>query len=76
MKWMDWSSIDRLVLYNGDGSKSTDRVLGFTDGWTVKAGIGHQFNEKLSLVVRFSGIAELVEATLITTPLRPVVLTL
>lgn len=49
VKWVDWSVIDRLVLVGDDGEAITNRKLGFKDGWTVKAGIGHQFNEKLAL---------------------------
>ncbi|GHB30726.1 long-chain fatty acid transporter [Pseudovibrio japonicus] len=51
VKWMDWSVIDRLTLVYDDalGGVSTDRDLGFKDGWTVQAGIGHQLTEKLAL---------------------------
>lgn len=49
VKWMDWSVIDRLVVTNASGSKTTNRVLNFKDGWTVKAGVGHKLNDKLSL---------------------------
>ncbi|MFS8182648.1 OmpP1/FadL family transporter [Pseudovibrio denitrificans] len=49
VKWMDWSVIDRLVVTNADGNMTTNRVLNFKDGWTVKAGIGHKLNDKLSL---------------------------
>ncbi len=49
VKWMDWSVIDRLVLVDETGAAKTDRKLGFKDGWTVKAGIGHQLTDKLSL---------------------------
>ncbi|KZL14809.1 Long-chain fatty acid transport protein precursor [Pseudovibrio sp. Ad37] len=49
VKWMDWSVIDSLVLTDAKGDKKTDRALNFKDGWTVKAGVGHKLNEKLSL---------------------------
>jgi len=49
VKWMDWSVIDRLVVTDSKGDVKTDRKLSFKDGWTVKAGVGHKLNDKLSL---------------------------
>ncbi len=49
VKWMDWSVVDRLIVVDAKGDLKTDRKLAFKDGWTVKAGIGHQYNEKLAL---------------------------
>ncbi|QUS54970.1 OmpP1/FadL family transporter [Pseudovibrio brasiliensis] len=55
VKWVDWSVIDVLSVdsfhpVSGAAEGETvHRKLNFKDGWTVKAGIGHALNEKVSL---------------------------
>jgi long-chain fatty acid transport protein len=62
VKWVDWSSLD-VIAFCPTSAKScnpysperaTSLNLMFQDGWTVSAGIGHQFNEHLSGSVQVS----------------------
>ena len=47
VKWTDWSQLQRIPFYNG-GAEITSLDLGYRDGWTVTAGIGHKFNDQWS----------------------------
>ncbi len=53
VKWTDWSVLDRISVDvaspGGPIPTKVERGLGYTDGWTVEAGIGHQLTDKLSL---------------------------
>lgn len=46
IKWTDWSVLDTLNL-NAGVFMSQNRYF-YKDGWTVSAGIGHQFNDMVS----------------------------
>lgn len=58
VKWVDWSSIDRVSFVNDSGAIYAGRFLPgqevtalnlyFKDGWTVSGGVGHKFNEQWS----------------------------
>lgn len=52
VKWTDWSVMDQLDYSLGTplpGVYSPQRdVYNWKDGWTVQAGVGHSFNEKVS----------------------------
>ncbi|MTI45626.1 hypothetical protein E1178_18640 [Roseibium hamelinense] len=45
VKWVNWSSVEELTVANAAGALTVDRFLGYKDGWTVRAAIGHQFND-------------------------------
>lgn len=47
VKWTDWSQLQRIPFYNS-GVEITSLDLGYRDGWTVTAGIGHKFNDQWS----------------------------
>lgn len=47
IKWTDWSQLQRIPFYNS-GVEITSLDLGYRDGWTVTAGIGHKFNDQWS----------------------------
>ncbi|EEA95509.1 OmpP1/FadL family transporter [Pseudovibrio sp. JE062] len=53
VKWTDWSVLNELAVDvdSPGGAIPTNvvRDLGYSDGWIVEAGIGHQLTEKLSL---------------------------
>ncbi|SDR34577.1 outer membrane protein transport protein [Pseudovibrio sp. Tun.PSC04-5.I4] len=53
VKWVDWSVLNKLAvnLTSADvrAPSSVVRDLGYSDGWTVEAGVGHQLTEKLSV---------------------------
>lgn len=59
VKWTDWSELDRIGICpvatkplggcdTTKAYKATSLDLHYRDGWTVTAGIGHQFNEQWS----------------------------
>jgi len=57
VKWVDWSSIDRVSFVNDSGApyarfqpgqEVTALNLYFKDGWTVSGGVGHKFNDQWS----------------------------
>lgn len=48
VKWTDWSQLQRIPFYAANGYEVTALDLGYRDGWTVTAGIGHKFNEQWS----------------------------
>jgi long-chain fatty acid transport protein len=57
VKWVDWSVLqtipfcaaaDPRACVTGSGADITSLDLLYRDGWTVSAGVGHRFNEKLS----------------------------
>jgi Long-chain fatty acid transport protein len=47
IKWTDWSVLQTLN-YNIDGLGDLKKNFFWQDGWTVTAGVGHQFNETVS----------------------------
>jgi long-chain fatty acid transport protein len=47
VKWTDWSVLDTLDLVIAPGVPSANQYF-WKDGWTVQAGVGHAFTEKLS----------------------------
>jgi long-chain fatty acid transport protein len=47
VKWTDWSQLQRIPFYNS-GVEVTALDLGYRDGWTVTAGLGHKFNDEWS----------------------------
>lgn len=49
VKWTNWSVLESISLVEGIANQpfSTSRFF-FKDGWTVTAGIGHKFNDKIS----------------------------
>jgi long-chain fatty acid transport protein len=47
VKWTDWSVLDTLDLIIAPGATSQNLYY-WKDGWTVQAGVGHAFNDKLS----------------------------
>ncbi|KZK99224.1 outer membrane protein transport protein [Pseudovibrio sp. Ad26] len=58
VKWTDWSVLNELAvdvdapggaLPLGAVPHKVVRHLGYSDGWIVEAGVGHQLTEKLSL---------------------------
>ncbi|THV25393.1 OmpP1/FadL family transporter [Peteryoungia ipomoeae] len=63
IKWTDWSVMDALE-YSIDvpigvpvlGGSVLDRrdVYNWKDGWTIQAGVGHSFNEKISGTVNLT----------------------
>ncbi len=48
VKWVDWSVVDQLSVDTLGGPLTT--VLGYEDGWTVTAGVGHQLTEELTVL--------------------------
>jgi long-chain fatty acid transport protein len=48
VKWTDWSVTDRLNLRVPGAGVNTANIYNWRDGWTVTAGVGHAFTEKLS----------------------------
>ncbi|GHB30733.1 long-chain fatty acid transporter [Pseudovibrio japonicus] len=54
VKWTDWSvlnklSLDAQVPVLGTVEDGVVRDLGYSDGWIVEAGLGHQLTDKLSV---------------------------
>ncbi|WP_109316986.1 OmpP1/FadL family transporter [Pseudovibrio ascidiaceicola] len=53
VKWTDWSVLNELAVDvaspGGPVPTKVVRDLGYSDGWIVEAGIGHQLTDKLSL---------------------------
>lgn len=53
VKWTDWSVLNELAVDvavpGGPVVGNVVRDLGYSDGWIVEAGVGHQLTEKLSL---------------------------
>jgi long-chain fatty acid transport protein len=47
VKWTDWSVLDTLDLYITPTFLRQNQYY-WKDGWTVQAGVGHAFNDKLS----------------------------
>jgi long-chain fatty acid transport protein len=47
VKWTDWSVLDTLDLYITP-TTLRQNIYNWKDGWTVQAGVGHAFTEKLS----------------------------
>jgi long-chain fatty acid transport protein len=55
VKWTDWSVLDTLdVRSTASGALLSQNQYFWKDGWTVSAGIGHAFNEKLSGAVQLT----------------------
>ncbi|TDK38828.1 transporter [Rhizobium deserti] len=48
VKWTDWSQLGRIPFYSSSGREVTSLDLGYRDGWTVSAGVGHKFSEQWS----------------------------
>jgi long-chain fatty acid transport protein len=48
VKWTDWSQLGRIPFYSAGGFEVTSLDLGYRDGWTVTAGVGHKFNDQWS----------------------------
>lgn len=48
IKWMDWSILQNLTVKTIGAPLVSS--FDYRDGWTVSAGVGHAFNEQLSLV--------------------------
>ncbi len=49
VKWTDWSVLNKLNVDVPLADLSIVRDLGYSDGWIVEAGVGHQLTEKLSI---------------------------
>ncbi|KZL21578.1 Outer membrane protein P1 precursor [Pseudovibrio axinellae] len=49
VKWTDWSVLDKLSVNLEGSDVQIVRDLGYSDGWIVEAGVGHQLTEKLSV---------------------------
>ena len=50
VKWTNWASLDKLTVnYAVQEGVDISRYFGFSDGWTVTAGIGHQLTEKIQV---------------------------
>ena len=47
VEWTDWSVLDTLD-YNIAGLPPQQDTYNWRDGWTITAGVGHQFNEKVA----------------------------
>ena len=52
VKWTDWSVMQSLD-YNVGGADQSD-IYNWQDGWTIQAGVGHAFNEKISGTVNLT----------------------
>lgn len=48
IKWVDWSVLDVLTVQNATSPIAT--TLGYEDGWTVTAGLGHAVTEDLTVL--------------------------
>jgi long-chain fatty acid transport protein len=48
VKWTDWSVLDRINLRVPLAGVSTANIYNWKDGWTVTAGVGHAFSDKIS----------------------------
>lgn len=48
VKWMDWSVTQELVLNVPSLGLQSKNDYYWRDGWTVTAGVGHAFNDKMS----------------------------
>ena len=50
VKWEDWS-IEKAIVFSAvtNGAEVTRLNLYYRDGWTVTGGVGHKFNDALSL---------------------------
>lgn len=52
VKWVDWSVLNELAVDfgpNAIGSAGSTRVLNYSDGWTVEAGVSHKLTDKLGV---------------------------
>ncbi|MBJ6131547.1 transporter [Ochrobactrum sp. Q0168] len=55
VEWMDWSSVTSVDFVASDnevlptGTRVTSLNLYYQDGWTLRGGIGHRFNDHWSL---------------------------
>lgn len=50
VKWVNWSSLDKLVVTDSlEGILTTNRFFNFSDGWSIKGGIGHQFTDNIQV---------------------------
>jgi long-chain fatty acid transport protein len=54
VKWTDWSVTDRLNLRVPLAGVNTANIYNWRDGWTVSAGVGHAFTEKLAGAVNLT----------------------
>lgn len=56
VKWTDWSVMDSLNYSLGTPGPYQDRqdIYNWRDGWTIQAGVGHAFNEKVSGTVNLT----------------------
>ncbi|WDR05443.1 outer membrane protein transport protein [Devosia rhodophyticola] len=48
VEWMNWEALQKLTV-NTIGAPLVSN-LGYRDGWTVTAGVGHSINEQLSIL--------------------------
>lgn len=49
VKWTDWSVLQEIFLFEDiAGQAFTSAEFFFTDGWTVSAGMAHQFNDAVT----------------------------
>ena len=53
LKWTDWSVLQSIPFYYQD-IRATSMDLLYRDGWTVTAGIGHEFDEHWSGALQIS----------------------
>lgn len=53
VKWVDWSILQEIPFYHGQRRVTSIDLL-YQDGWTVKVGIGHKFNDHLSGAIQTS----------------------
>lgn len=49
VKWVDWSVLNELSVDFADLGSGTTRVLNYSDGWTVEAGVSHKLTDKLGV---------------------------
>jgi len=55
VEWMDWSSVTSVDFIASDnkvlptGTRVTSLNLYYQDGWTLRGGVGHKFNDQWSL---------------------------
>lgn len=52
VKWTDWSALDQLDLTLG--GRSFSNIYEWRDGWTVTAGVGHDFTDRISGALSFT----------------------
>jgi len=53
VKWTDWSVLQDIPFFH-NGVRVTSLDMLYRDGWTVTAGIGHQFNDQWSGALQVS----------------------